>query len=111
MDRKKREALEAAGWRIGTVEEFLDLTAAEAALMEMKLALSDGLRNLRLRRSLTQTEVAKIVGSSQSRIAKMETGDPSVSMDLLVRTLLCLGASQDAIASLLGEDSSQRAAV
>lgn len=90
---------------------MLDLTEAEAALIEMKLALSDGLRELRLSKSLTQSEVAKIVGSSQSRIAKMETGDPSVSMDLLVRTMLRLGASRASVASLLGQDSAQRAPV
>jgi DNA-binding XRE family transcriptional regulator len=109
MDRTKREVLEAAGWKVGTAEEFLDLTAAEAALIEMKLALSAGLRDLRINKSLTQTEVARIVGSSQSRVAKMEAGDPSVSMDLLVRTLLRLGANPEIVGSVLRGERPQRA--
>jgi len=109
MDRNKRRTLEEAGWRVGTASEFLDLTEAEAALIDMKLALSDGLRNLRVEKSLTQSQVARIIGSSQSRIAKMEAGDPSVSMDLLVRTLLRLGASRANVANLMGLDPSQKA--
>jgi hypothetical protein len=53
---------------VGTAEQLLNLTEAEASLVEMKLAWADGLRDLRLKRSLTQTEVAKssedIVNSS-----------------------------------------------
>jgi predicted XRE-type DNA-binding protein len=111
MKDEKRKSLEASGWRVGTAEEFLDLTAAEAALVKMKLALSDGLRDLRIQRRLTQSEVAETIGSSQSRVAKMEAADPSVSMDLLVRTLLRLGASPEAVASLVSGDSRQKAAV
>ena len=111
MKNEKRKSLEASGWKVGTAEEFLNLTDAEAALIEMKLALSDGLRALRLGKNLTQTDVARVIGSSQSRVAKMESADPSVSMDLLVRTLLRLGASPEAVASLVSGDSRQKAAV
>lgn len=111
MKNEKRKSLGASGWKVGTAEEFLNLTDAEAALIEMKLALSDGLRALRLGRNLTQTDVAEAIGSSQSRVAKMESADPSVSMDLLVRTLLRLGASPEAVASLVSGDSRQTAAV
>jgi DNA-binding XRE family transcriptional regulator len=109
MDRRRKEVLEAAGWRVGAAEEFLDLTAAEAALIEMKLALSAGLRDLRINKSLTQTDVARIVGSSQSRVAKMEAGDPSVSMDLLVRTLLRLGANPEIVGNVLKGERPQQA--
>lgn len=101
MKEERRKVLEAAGWKIGTAEEFLELTEAEAALINMKLALADGLRDLRSKRSLTQTEVARFIGSSQSRVAKMEAADSSVSMDLLVRTLLRLGASPETVAHLV----------
>ena len=111
MKDEKRKSLEASGWKVGTAEEFLNLTAVEAALIEMKLALSDGLRALRLGRGLTQTDVARVTGSSQSRVAKMEAADPSVSMDLLVRTLLRLGASPEAVAGLVSGSSRQKAAV
>ena len=111
MKDDRREILEGAGWKVGTAEEFLDLTEAEAALIEMKLALSDGLRDLRVGRRLTQTEVAKAIASSQSRVAKMEAADPSVSMDLLVRTLLRLGATPETVASLVSGSGRPKAAV
>jgi predicted XRE-type DNA-binding protein len=111
MKDDRRQILEAAGWKVGTAEEFLDLTEAEATLIEMKLALSEGLRNLRVRSRLTQAEVAKAIGSSQSRVAKMEAADPSVSMDLLVRALLRLGASPETVAGLVSRNSRPTAAV
>lgn len=111
MKDETRKSLEASGWKVGTAEEFLNLTAAEAALIEMKLALSDGLRALRLERGLRQADVARAIGSSQSRVAKMEAADPSVSMDLLVRTLLRLGASPETVASLVSGNSRHKAAV
>ena len=102
MTARKRKRLEAAGWKVGTVQEFLGLTDAEAALIEIKLALTRGVRSLRGRKHLSQTELARRIGSSQSRVAKMETGDPSVSIDLLVRTLLALGADPRELARIIG---------
>lgn len=101
MKEKRRRALELAGWKVGSTAEFLGLSKEEATFIEMKLALAEGLKELRQRESLTQVEVAKLIGSSQSRVAKMEAGDPTVSMDLLVRTLLQLGANAAAVAELL----------
>ena len=77
MDKRKQKRLEAAGWQVGSAAEFLGLSEAEAQLVEMKLALSAQLRTTRQRRHWTQTALAKRLGSSQSRVAKMETGDPS----------------------------------
>jgi predicted XRE-type DNA-binding protein len=94
MRRAKRERLEKRGWRIGTVEDFLGLSPAEAAYVELRLRLSETLRSKRKSRRLSQTQVARLLNSSQSRVAKMEGGDPSVSLDLLVRSLLTLGASR-----------------
>ena len=111
MEERRIRALEAAGWRVGTAEELLGLTEEEVAFIEMKLALAEGLRDLRLRASMTQTEVAKLIGSSQSRVAKMEAADPSVSMDLLVRTLLRLGANAESVARLVAKSLRQKAAV
>src|SRR5574342_137805 len=93
MRKSKREKLEAKGWRFGSAQEFLGLSNEESAYVELRLRLADSLRLRRQRRNLSQTELAKMVRSSQSRIAKMEGGDPSVSLDLLIRTLLALGAS------------------
>jgi ribosome-binding protein aMBF1 (putative translation factor) len=101
MKRSKRERLEAAGWRVGTAAEFLGLTKEEEAFVEMKLALADGVRRRRQAKRLTQLQLAERIGSSQSRIAKMETADPTVSIDLLVRTLLALGASRAEVARVI----------
>ena len=94
MKKAKRAALERKGWKIGSAEEFVGLSAEEAAYVEMKLALSEKLKERRQRKHITQAELAKLVQSSQSRVAKMESGDPSVSIDLLVKSLLALGVSK-----------------
>jgi DNA-binding XRE family transcriptional regulator len=91
MTNEKRRRLEAAGFKVGTVRELLRLTEAEAAFIEDKLALARALREGRARHGLTQVELAKRLGTSQSRIAKMENADPSVSADLLLRGLHVLG--------------------
>jgi DNA-binding XRE family transcriptional regulator len=93
MRADKRERLEAAGWRVGSAEEFLGLSPQEADYVQVKLALSLALRERRLQSELTQADLARLVQSSQSRIAKMEAGDPGVSVDLLMKSLLALGAS------------------
>ena len=110
MRSDKRKRLEAAGWRVGDATEFLGLSPAEAAYVEMRLRLAEGLRERRARRKVTQAELAKVVHSSQSRIAKMEAGDPSVTLDLLIRTLLALGASERDVARMIAAGSSRRAA-
>jgi DNA-binding XRE family transcriptional regulator len=95
MDKGKKTKLAKKGWKVGTVAEFLDLSAEESAYIEMKLALSEKLKERRLRKKLTQAQLAKAIESSQSRIAKMEAGDPTVSIDLLVKSLLALGVSKE----------------
>jgi len=111
MDEKMRKALEEMGWKVGDAQDFLGLTEDEVSLIEMKLSLAEGLRTIRSRESLTQEEVASRIGSSQSRVAKMESADSSVSLDLLVRTLLRLGTDRDGIASILGSPRRQKATV
>lgn len=91
MNTAKRKRLEKAGWKVGTAQEFLNLSAEEAAYVEVKLNLAKVLSNRRKSLRLTQVAVAKKIKSSQSRVAKMEAGDPSVSIDLLVRSLIALG--------------------
>lgn len=101
MKQSKRKKLEAAGWTVGSAQEFLGLSDADAALIELKLTLSRSLRDRRQRRGVSQVELAKRLQSSQSRVAKMEAGDPSVSMDLLVSSLLVLGASEADLAKAI----------
>ncbi len=93
MDKAKRAKLSRAGWRVGSTDEFLNLSAQESALIELKLVLSAGLRRRRIAKRISQNDLARMLGSSQSRVAKMEASDPSVSMDLLVRAHLALGAT------------------
>jgi DNA-binding XRE family transcriptional regulator len=101
MRRGKKAKLEAAGWVVGSVKEFLGLSEADAVLIEMKLALSQSLRDRRKKQGLSQLQLAERLQSSQSRVAKMEAGDPSVSMDLLVSSLLQLGASSTDLANAI----------
>jgi predicted XRE-type DNA-binding protein len=101
MRESKRKRLEAKGWRIGSTAEFLNLSPEEAAYVELKIKLASRLREWRVRRQFTQGDLARVVKSSQSRVAKMEAGDPSVSLDLLIRTLLALGASSREIARII----------
>jgi DNA-binding XRE family transcriptional regulator len=102
MDTKKRKRLEANGWSVSDVASFLKLTPEDGALVEMRLALSRALRERRVEAGLTQTALAKQLGSSQSRLAKLEAGDPSVSLELLIRALLAVGASRKEVARALG---------
>jgi len=98
MNKEKQKILEKRGWKIGTAKEFLDLADEEASYIELKLKLSANLKKKRTKRNLTQVELARIIKSSQSRVAKLETGDPSVSLDLIIRSLLALGTSKKDIA-------------
>ena len=110
MREEKRRRLEAKGWKVGSVKEFLQLSDEEAAYIELKLRLAESLRDRRQRRHITQVELARALKSSQSRIAKMEAGDPSVSLDLLVRSLLALGASSRELARIISRSQAAPAA-
>ncbi len=81
---------------------MLDLAPEESLLVEIKLALSDAVRSRRIKRHWTQAELARRLGSSQSRVARMESGDRSVAIDLLVSALIGLGASRRDLARVLG---------
>jgi Helix-turn-helix len=84
-------------------EEFLGLSDAESVLVELRLALSRSLRERRVHQGVSQVALAARLGSSQSRVAKMEAADLTVSLDLLVRTLLALGARRRDIARMIDE--------
>jgi len=101
MHKQKIKNLEKKGWKIGTTQDFLGLTAEESAYIELKLKLSANIKKLRSKKNLTQDELAKILKSSQSRVAKLENGDPSVSLDLIIRSLLAMDASKKEIARII----------
>jgi DNA-binding XRE family transcriptional regulator len=98
MKSPKKRRLESAGWTVGTSAKFLGLTPEEAMIIEMKLALGDSLKRHRIRRGMTQLALAKKLGSSQSRIAKIESGAIGVTLDLLFRALFAIGISSEQIA-------------
>lgn len=101
MKKGKHAKLEARGWRVGSAAEFLALSPEEAALIEIKVALSRSLRLRRNKQRLSQTALARQLKSSQSRVAKMESADPTVSVDLLLRALFALGATPRDVAKAL----------
>ncbi len=103
----KTRRLKARGWKSGTVAEFLGLTPEEVELVEMKLSLSDAIRKSRKRRGITQVALAERLDSSQSRVAKLETGAPGVSLDLLVRAALATGSTRAEVAAALGRTARQ----
>ncbi len=107
MREDKKRRLEAKGWKVGSAKEFLRLTDEESAYIDLKMRLADGLRDRRQRNRLSQVQLARMLRSSQSRIAKMESGDPSVSLDLLIRSLLALGISDRELSRMI---STSRAA-
>jgi len=108
--KEKRRRLQARGWKLGSTREFLRLTPEETAYIELKLRLASSLRERRQRRGLTQGDLAKRLESSQSRVAKMEAGDPSVSLDLLFRSLFVLGVSSLELSRIISSRSPVSAA-
>jgi len=105
MKAAKRRRLEAAGWKVGSAQDFLNLTDEDVEYIELHLSLAALLSKRRRSLGYTQTQVADLIGSSQSRVAKMEAGDPSVSVDLLIRTLLTLGMNRKQVGRAIGAAS------
>lgn len=101
MKQAKRKKLQSAGWVVSDAKEFLALSEDESEYIEMKLALSDLLKQRRKKRRLSQVKLAALIDSSQSRVAKMEAADSTVSIDLLVKSLLALGASSKEMANAI----------
>jgi len=97
MNSKRRKELEAKGWKFGGVEDFLGLTDEELEYIEVKITLSEMVKDYRERNGLTQIAAAEILESSQSRLSKIETADPTVSIDLQIKSLLALGATKEDI--------------
>jgi predicted XRE-type DNA-binding protein len=101
MTPEKKKHIEAKGWKVGTADEFLGLSPEESALVELRLRLSDAVRELRKEKHLTQLQLAELLGSSQSRVAKVESAADSVSIDLLIRSLLAMGATRNYLARVI----------
>ena len=101
MKKDKRKRLERAGWKVGDTKDFLELSDAEIAVIELRASLAKTLRKRRRAQKISQAVFAKRIESSQSRVAKMEAGDPSVSIDLLIRALLSAGSNKKEIGRVI----------
>jgi antitoxin component HigA of HigAB toxin-antitoxin module len=110
MNTSKKARLERSGWAVGDAAQFLNLTSQEAQFVELKLALAAGVRRLREKRGMTQAALAEELGSSQSRVAKIEAADRSVTVDLIMRSLLAIGSTPGEIAKLIKRAETHRAA-
>lgn len=97
MDPKRKKRLLEAGWKSGSAADFLGLTREETELIELKISLARLLQESRKKKHITQTKLAELINSSQSRVAKMERSDPSVSLDLIVKSLFALGLKRSAL--------------
>lgn len=101
MKPEKKQQLEAAGFKVGSADEFLGLTPEESILVSLRLSLAEQVRSRRLRLHYSQAELARRVGSSQSRIAKLEAAESDVSLDLLFRALFATGAKMSDVSKIL----------
>jgi DNA-binding XRE family transcriptional regulator len=110
MDAETQKRLEEDGWVFGDAQSFLGLTNAEIDYIDLQITLSRALRERRIQQGLTQQQVADLVGSSQSRVAKMEAGHPRVSCDLLIRALFALGVRLRELSALIEPDIQENVA-
>jgi ribosome-binding protein aMBF1 (putative translation factor) len=94
MKLEKKQRLEVAGFKVGSADEFLGLTPQESAMVSLRLSLAEEVRRRRRRLHYSQAELARRIGSSQSRIAKLEAAESDVSLDLLVKALFATGAKR-----------------
>ena len=110
MRKEKKAKLENAGWKVADAKEFLGLNDADNAVVEIRVSLAKELKRCRQARNLSQTALAKGIGSSQSRVAKMEAGDPSVTIDLLLRSLIWAGTTNAQIGRVIAGAQPKRSA-
>ena len=99
MDEAEKKRLEARGYWVGDYAEFLGLTEAERQHVELRIALSSAVRRLRESKGLTQKALGKMIESTQSRVAKVETGTVEVSLDLMFRAFFAAGGKLEDLAA------------
>jgi ribosome-binding protein aMBF1 (putative translation factor) len=97
LNNKRKKELETQGWKFGGFEDFLGISDDEFEYIEIKINLSEMVREFREGKGLSQADAAEILKSSQSWLAKIETADPTVSIDMQIKSLLALGATKQEI--------------
>jgi predicted XRE-type DNA-binding protein len=105
MDPDRKRRLEEAGFKFGTVGELFGLTEAEEELIEMKVAVAEAIRDLREARSLSQADLARLLGTGQARVSKLERSSESTSLDTLFRCMLVLGATREELAKAIARSA------
>lgn len=91
MDTAKRQAIEAAGWKVGDAADFLEMSDEERQLLDTRMALAVAIRQQRAMSKLSQKQLGARLKTSQPRVAKIERAAADVSMDQLVRALTAAG--------------------
>jgi len=104
MDSKTRAMLEAKGWRVGSAREFLGASVAQENFVNTRLNLRRAMIEARKAHGLTQEKLADAMGTTQSRVAQIENGDPSTSVDLMLRALYVMGLSRRDVADAVATD-------
>ncbi len=61
MNKKRIKELEQKGWKVGGIEDFLELSEEELAYIELKIILSEMVKDLREQQGITQVKAAKII--------------------------------------------------
>ena len=88
-------------WVETDVEELLDLSAQDLVIVEFRAALALALQQARKRQKLTQENAAKVIGTSQAQVARMEAGQSSITIDRLIKALIALGVPRPTILKAL----------
>lgn len=104
MDPEKQKRLEAAGWVVSDTPTFLGLTDEDMRYIDLCIILSDAIRERRIAAGMTQQQLADKMGSSQSRVAKMESRHPGPSAALLIRALFAIGVTLEELAEIIAPD-------
>ena len=93
MKKAKRDQLAKRGYKITSAQEFLGLSDEEIAVIDLKINLINMLREARKATGVTQKQLARLMRSSQSRVAMLESGSSDASLELICRALFTLGIS------------------
>lgn len=101
MDELTKNLLRDAGFESTTVSEFLDLNETQEAIVETKVHLTALLRQARKDKGWSQAQLAEAMDTRQQVVARIEKGNRSVTLDMLFRALLALGARLGDIAQEL----------
>lgn len=84
-----------------SIQELLGLSDADVLLIDLKIVLKAAVKKHRLKVGMTQKALAELIDSSQSRIAKLEGGDSSVSIDMMINCLFHMGVKELGLASIV----------